>query len=79
MKIANLLELLIHCLTLKNTISNAQMKEMVEAIGRTPAAFTVQRATKSYRPSREDELFRMLESGALVTNGTLYGLLTELL
>lgn len=46
--------------------------EMIAHIQKDPADFRIFHTSKTYRPSKNAEIFTMIESGALVSEGYLY-------
>lgn len=53
-------------------------EEMIQALKQSNAEVKLYRAEKNYKPNRKAELFKMLESGCLITNDNLFKTLIRL-
>ncbi|MEL6637500.1 MAG: DUF6495 family protein [Bacteroidota bacterium] len=51
---------------------NDSPSQMLEQLAQSGAELQLYRAEKAYQPSRDRELFTMLESGCLIANGDVY-------
>ena len=51
--------------------------EMIAAMQASPEGFLIKKASKGYVPDRHTEIFRMVESGALVSDGKLFGVFSN--
>jgi Family of unknown function (DUF6495) len=54
-----------------------QIAEMIKNMQINPASFTIYHTSKGYVPDRNSEIFRMINSGGIVTDGTYYELFSK--
>ena len=62
----------IHLINIENDNKFGEIEDFINALISNPASFTVQKQTKKYHPNRAVELFRMISSGGLVSDGYWY-------
>jgi len=53
-------------------------EEMIEALKNSNAQVQLYQAEKGYKPDRPTELFRMMESGCLISDGSLFKMLSAM-
>ncbi len=59
--------------------TNMPPQKMMEVIQQTGAKVKIYSAEKTYKGEREQELFRMMENGCLISDGTLFNTLKGLM
>lgn len=62
----------IHLINIENDNKFGEIEDFINALISNPASFTVQKQTKKYHPDRAVELYRMVSTGGLVSDGIWY-------